>query len=117
MSNFPCKNCIVKPVCTKLCPKVLSRGYLTRQLYFHIKHELNCPDCGYTKGTTFNGNWMSIIECSECFSSFFPTTTSSQKLTIYRNGKRVVETLERIKEFATTFDFYINKLASYRRNI
>lgn len=116
MSNFPCKECIVKPVCTKLCPKVLSRGHLSRQLYLHMKYELNCPDCGCTKGTRYNGTWMGTIECSECYSSFFPTSTIDGKLTIYRNWKRVVETLERKMELTTTFEWYIYKLISSRKN-
>ena len=110
MSNYPCRECIIKPVCTELCPKVLSRGYLSRQLYFHMKYELNCPDCGCLTGTRYDGGWMGIIECSECYSSFFPTSTVDRLSTIYRNGKRPTEIHRRTNEFNTTFNFYINKL-------
>jgi hypothetical protein len=117
MSNFPCKECIVKSICKELCPKALNKGYLSRQLYFHIRWYISCPDCGCLTGTKYNGEWMSTIECSECGSQFFPTTTKDRLVTIYRNGKRPREHRTRERVFNTKFKYYIDELDRARSNI
>jgi len=44
MGVYPCKGCLVLPVCEELCNKLESTAMLHSFFYFH---DINyCPDCG-----------------------------------------------------------------------
>lgn len=67
MNKFPCKNCLVKPCCSKYCddleqfPKVID---------IYIVSLKTCPDCGdsnINKGTIFNKTTKICFACSKVF--------------------------------------------------
>jgi hypothetical protein len=75
----------------------------------HMNNNWNCPDCGGTKGVKFNDGFICIMECSECFSSFYP---NSRGITRYKKGRG---TKEFINVFPTTFRYYIDVLVKEYR--
>jgi hypothetical protein len=66
MTNYPCKDCIVKCNCSDLCPNTLWRNDFKSL----IKDEC-CPDCG---GKVFDAHRIVItfivISCRSCRSRF-----------------------------------------------
>jgi hypothetical protein len=90
MINYPCKECIVKGVCSDLCDKVLNSNYL---LEFILKYKC-CPDCGEEKligcgGDTLDNSSQLVDSCATCIdcgSLYFNVSTSRGKM-LLRNRK------------------------------
>jgi hypothetical protein len=71
MVEYPCKECIVKNLCSKACDKVSPSGF---NLFIRFYLKKYCPDCGCTR---FNvpkfigrGNKIIYIICMDCRRSF-----------------------------------------------
>jgi hypothetical protein len=109
MNKYPCKGCIIYGICHESCGKTTS----VKNMYKRIKNEERCPDCGNTKGITYDGEYMYdgtyllVIECTGCHSSFYPTIVAGKLVGIYRFAKNWTETDKR-NFYSTTFKKYIN---------
>jgi ribosomal protein L37AE/L43A len=67
----------------------------------HMKIYGSCPDCGDRRGRRYNDGYIYIIECSECYSSFYPNANGIIRFTKGYNTKRFNVT-------STTFRHYID---------
>lgn len=112
MTKYPCADCIVKGICRKLCDET-THSHRTKNLYKRISNEGCCPDCGHTKGITFDGEYiydgtyLIVMECGECYSSFYPTKVMGKLTGIFRFEKDW-RTLRKRNLKSTTFWEYIN---------
>lgn len=92
--NYPCRNCVVGPVCSKFCDELLHKSEILKFLVDNGR----CPDCGGIE-IGWDGDRDAIhylILCSYCKTIFviYPNTTmrpykgSSVKLRAHlREGK------------------------------
>jgi hypothetical protein len=95
----------VKVVCSKFCDKVMGIHYSEigfNEIENHMKTHGLCPDCGGAFGIRYSYEYICTIECSDCFSSFYPTHT---KITRHVKGHKT----SRLKHLTqTTFRDYID---------
>jgi len=62
--DFPCKDCLIKAMCTQACDKIIMDDTLLMKEF--VKHEA-CPDCGgkdFIEGPC--GGMSQNIKCSGC---------------------------------------------------
>ena len=86
--EYPCKECIVKPVCSKSC-KLLTKDIAV----FLLKHK-HCPDCGGDKAYMIN-RWterkyayasnLNDVICMSCLSCFRVDTICRRDTIIDKN--------------------------------
>jgi hypothetical protein len=111
MNDYPCKECIVKGICREVCDKV---AHHIKDLYKRIRDEGCCPDCGHTiciiydGEYVYDGTYLTVVECTECYSSFYPTMFNG-KLTAIFGFEKNWNTESRRDLKPTTFREYINK--------
>jgi hypothetical protein len=71
-SNYPCKECILKVICSKLCEKVWN--IKDNDLVNFILEKKHCPDCGCEKvhkEIAWNsGLSFKYVVCSMCSTKF-----------------------------------------------
>jgi protein-arginine kinase activator protein McsA len=99
---YPCKDCIVKSICSKVCDKITtenSRDYI-------VKNRC-CPDCGGREGVEFTSVWRYFM-CSTCY-SLFRTSLSNNNPVVRRNGKSTTTKPGRLKRNLMTFGELIDK--------
>jgi 3-hydroxyacyl-CoA dehydrogenase len=65
--KYPCRDCIVMPVCSELCNKL--NKVLTPKEVDHIMTFHTCVDCGGTECFDIHGHDTWLI-CSTCYSSY-----------------------------------------------
>ena len=108
--KYPCADCVIKCNCSKFCDKVVGLrhdenmlGSLLRSnmIQEHMKSYGSCPDCGGTEGKRYNDGYIYIMECSECYSSFYPNANG-----IIRHIKGYKT--KRFNVTSTTFRYYID---------
>lgn len=72
--NYPCKDCIVLPVCSNVCDNLYRVTYSEIMdnliLYTEIIEGKYCPDCGCDKGFNVIDSTTYTIVCSKCTSIF-----------------------------------------------
>jgi hypothetical protein len=120
MDEYPCKECIVKGVCSKLCTEVLSSDHLFE---FILKNR-HCPDCGEESvidcgGDEF-GHMSNLVDscasCIECGSLYFTTTTEVGNI-LLRNRKYRKNVLKHVNDHEVmTFWYYLKsrELITYK---
>jgi len=75
MIKYPCKNCLLKMSCTKVCKELLTMNM------FGILEQGFCPGCGEKYNhkcssnmnigyTTFNNKSVYFIDCNNCIRQF-----------------------------------------------
>jgi hypothetical protein len=78
MNNYPCKDCIVLPVCSEICDNLyrLQTPDIFDDLiiYTEIIEGKYCPDCGNDKGFMVIGGATYTTVCSKCASTFTLST-------------------------------------------
>jgi hypothetical protein len=117
MNEYPCKECLLKCNCSEFCDKVIGSSWTTTAGPFwssfgiedHMDINGSCPDCGGRRGRRYNDGFVCIMECDECFSSFYP---NSKGITRHRKGRG---TKGFYNTFPTTFRHYINVLVKEYR--
>jgi ribosomal protein L37AE/L43A len=78
-----------------------------------------CPDCGHTEGLIFDRGYAGIIECCGCYSSFFPTASTTALVNVirYRKGIRVSSHVStsfgKFIDLADNFKDTLTKLRDY----
>jgi hypothetical protein len=102
MALYPCKECIVKGLCSKLCDKVL-----TENLKEYIVKNRCCPDCGDNECVEFTSIWI-YFTCSSCY-SLYRLSSSSNPNKIVRHVKAKALYIIRLKGIHTTFGKLVNK--------
>lgn len=102
MALYPCKECIVKGLCSKLCDKVA-----TENLKEYIVNNRCCPDCGYNEGIEFTSVWL-YFTCSSCY-SMYRLSSSSNPIKIIRHIKAKALHTIRLKGNHKTFGELIDK--------
>ena len=61
---FPCKECLVKPTCTKACERIIMDNNKLKEVSFEYKC---CPDCGSTEFSEGpSGGLCTNIKCCSC---------------------------------------------------
>lgn len=101
MSDYPCKECIVRGNCSELCPSIFSRTLFNNS----ILKRYSCPDCGEGVISVFDiCNEFYIITCIHCYSRFaaeFLTSTTKIIRSITPKGRM----FERISDIMTIYTF------------
>jgi hypothetical protein len=106
--DYPCKDCIVKGICKIAC-NMLMRVREGDELVLFININGRCPDCGHTTGIRYNGIYIGIMECTECYTSFLPTMSQDNILNLLRL-KKGKTTLDGRHKNLMTFSKYIEEL-------
>lgn len=102
MSNYPCKECIIKGVCSKICEKLTNDD--VQDFLMENKH---CPDCGCERITSCGGDHIngsssltlieSCISCIECGSLYFRGEYSTHRIVRYRKHRKLDEFFDNSK--------------------
>lgn len=65
MNDYPCKDCIVKGICSEICSK------LRRKVHSFMLREKVCRDCGHDKYYEYKSFIYYYFICTECMSMFY----------------------------------------------
>jgi hypothetical protein len=84
--KYPCKDCIIKPVCSTLCGLV---NTLKTEVHIQLLEYKRCVDCGSTKCIEHSHNRkLNIYQhllCCECGSVYYSDLGNSSKVFIRYN--------------------------------
>lgn len=64
IEKFPCKECLVKPMCTAACDKIIMDEKVLMEKFLEYE---GCPDCGskeFIEGPS--GGMAQNIKCADC---------------------------------------------------
>ena len=76
MTDYPCKECILKGNCSKLCDNISTIGNDPSIRDFILDNN-HCPDCGSESCSAY-GQYTVI--CNECNSSYYFTITTAGRV-------------------------------------
>jgi hypothetical protein len=120
LNKYPCKDCLIKGVCSKLCDKVLDSDFIFE---FILKNR-HCPDCRCEKvihcgGENLSNNTMLIDSCTSCIEcgSLYFTVVMNDGRILLRNRKYVKNVVKDINDhLVMTFWYYLKScgLITYR---
>jgi hypothetical protein len=112
MSRYPCKECIIKTICSRVCEK-LTDG----DKHDFLIENRHCPDCGCERligcgGDAINGNESltlieSCVSCIECGSLYFRDVLDPHRIIRYRKHRKLDEFFDNSK--IITFWDYLRK--------
>jgi hypothetical protein len=124
MARHPCKECLLKTICSELCEEVMEDNNGTGILEFIREHRC-CPDCGGTRlvgcgGEILRGNKVfadSSASCIDCGSLFFRHIEGSICMGRHRKHRKIVKDPDYHPKVTTFWEYlYNNKFISEREH-